>query len=172
MEQKITGLQFDQEDDHETLIVQEKKLQHCQDKVVLLTNIVTKYEDKMESLNTRVSAMDTKMLRSELILFGVDRAEGKSAVDVAKDFFKEKLKIEDEVNVLFAYWKGKGNKTNKPLVVRLNNSGIKGLIYSHVSNLKGLKNKEGKAYRVNDHLPEEQAESQRRMRQYLRPINN
>ena len=62
--------------------------------------------------------------------------------------------------IAYAYWKGKGG--NKPMVIRLTNPAQKALIFSKVSSLKGKSNSKNRPYKIEDHLPEELAEKQRR----------
>ena len=64
------------------------------------------------------------------------------------------------------YWKGQGK--NKPLIVKFQNSGQKGIIFKHVANLKDKANQESKNYWIADHVPEEMLDDINRPRQIMR----
>ena len=153
--EQITGIQFDQEDDHEVLIIQQNELRQCQDQVALLTNIVSKYEGKITELSNKITAMEARSMHSELIITGLQDKEKKSPLETVREFFKEQMEIEEDLNIVYVYWKGKGKNTFKPLVVRFTTPAFKSKVFSNVSKLKGKKNSKGRTFRVADHLPEE-----------------
>ena len=109
--------------------------------------------------------MQTKQVRSELIIFGLEEIEGKMCTDIATDFFKEQMLIEDPPSITHAYWKG--HSANKPMVLRFANPSTKGLIFSNISNLKGKQNTKKRNCRIADHLPEELDEMKQRQQQIV-----
>ena len=156
---QMSVLQHDQEDNNESLQDQCTELRKCRDQVQLLSNVVTKYENKFEELQSRVDNMEAKAMRAELIVFGIDEDDSKTATAIAKSFFKEKLEITEVPDISDAYWKGK-KKGSRPMVIKLSKAANKGTIYKHALNLKGKKTSRGKSHQINDHQPDILAEHQ------------
>ena len=102
--------------------------------------------------------MESKTMRSDLIVFGLEPTEGKTCKELFTSFLMEVMKIPNtEVPAINqAFWKGKGE--NRPMVIKLSDQQGKGVIFSNVANLKDVKNAKDRAYRILDHVPEEIAE--------------
>ena len=164
IKEELAGLQFDQEDDHEAILQQRKELSANQDKVDFLTDLVCKYEDKHQTLTNKYQALEARLMRSELIVFGL-KDTSESCVTIFKNFLQNTLELQTLPDITGAYWKGKGD--NKPMIVQLSDATQKGLIFANVSNLKEKKNHRNRPYRISDNLPEELAEEQARYRQIL-----
>ena len=165
LKDQLDGLQFDVEDDRDEIVRQRKELDIYKDKVETLTDILVRYEGKMESLHQRCLTTEAKLLRSELIIFGLQDNK-KSCKEIAEKFFSTTMGIDPVPAVKYAYWKG--SSKNKPMVVSFTHANAKGAIYSNVSNLKGKKNHLDRAYKIEDHLPEEMMEQSRRAQQIVR----
>ena len=71
------------------------------------------------------------------------------------------MKIEEEMSISTAYRLGKGKA--RAILLKLAKPSQKATVYSHVSHLKGLKNKKDFKYQIFDDVPEELGEEQRRM---------
>ena len=159
----IAGIEFDQEDNNEQLMTQQQEIRVCQDQVKVLSDLAITYEEKFDNMTSKINQLEAKLMRSELLVFGLTEVKDKSCIDIAKNFFTQTMKINPAPEIVYAYWKGASK--NKPMVIKLSNAQNKGQIYANVSNLKDVKNSKGKGYRVMDHLPEELAEEQVRARQ-------
>ena len=162
---KLDGLCYDQEDDHDTLLNHHKEICGCQDQVDLLTNIVIKQEDQIDEWKSKMLAYEAQHTRNELIIFGIKENTKDTCINQARQFFTSKLGITTEIPITQAYWKGKAE--HKPMVVKLANASAKGLIFSNTSKLKGVKNENNRGYRILNHLPDELAEPQMRQRQII-----
>ena len=143
--QKIEGLQFDQEDGSQQLKTQQADIKNCQDKVDLLANLVIKYEEKMEAMSDKITLLENKTMKAEMLIFGLEEKKEQSCVQIVSTFFKDEMQLEN-IELTKAFWKGKSN--NKPMFIMLADPTKKSLIYSKVSNLKDKKNSAGESYRI------------------------
>ena len=162
--QQIVGIQFDQEDDHEELVSQKKDLHQCRDRVDILSDLIIRYEERMQELESKCERLQAKNMKGEIIIFGLKDTKA-SCSNIAQGFFTTQMEMEASPNILYAYWKGKSEY--KPMVVKFVNPASVGTVYSKVANLKGKKNHLDRAYRIEDHLPERMAEEQQRNRQIV-----
>ena len=163
---ELEGMKFAIENNQAAAEQSTKEMHLYQEKVDMLTSIVRRYEDKISNLMDKCNALEAKNMKPELIIFGLQESEEKvSALDVVKDFFTTEMELTTTLEIQYAYWKGKGK--NRPIVVRFTHGNAKGQIFGKVSNLKGKKNAQGKAFRIADHLPEELAEVQCRQSQII-----
>ena len=127
--------------------------------------MMIKKDQEVKELKNRVLQLETKAIKHEMIFQGIAETAEEDTLQAVKDFCKEKLKIESDLKILTAFRMGKG--TTRPILVRFSTPGIKGVIYSHLKNLKGMKNAKGYGYQISDNLPEEASEKQRRLRQII-----
>ena len=144
-----------------------QRLQSCEDRIKLLSKIIVKQDEMIKSLKKRVVKNEAKAIKSNLIVSGLIEDKTENAMQKVGDFFKEALKIEMTIEIKSAHRMGKAVKTeNRNLLVELVNVTDKGVIFKHVKNLKGKE--QYKEVYINDHLPEELAEEQRRKKQIIR----
>ena len=59
---QLDGLKYDVEDNHSLLITHHHNIGKCQDQVSLLSNIVCRYEDRIEELNSKVVSLEARMM--------------------------------------------------------------------------------------------------------------
>ena len=64
----------------------------------------------------------------------------KQIKEKAKNFFKEQMEIEEDIEVKNAYCLGISDKDDRPMLVKLANSNDKAKIFKSVSKLKGKEN--------------------------------
>ena len=167
MNAQITGMQYDLEDHEDQIGTQSQELKACQDQVELLTNYIARYDEKFEVLTRKVTAMEMKEMKPEIIVFGLNEIENKTCMDTFKDFCQTKLDLQNIPEISYAYWKGSA-KGIKPMVVHFKHVSAKKEIYAKTPNLKDKTNEKGNSYQIEDHLPEEIAEIQRRQKQIVR----
>ena len=162
--EQIATLQYDREDDHQELVLQRRQLNECMDKVDVLTNINVRNVEKIRHLTDRCNNLEAKAMRNELIIFGLKDTK-EPCTEIVKKFFQQEMEMQNAPQIVHAYWKGKS--AFKPMVVKLQDGAAVGTIYKNVSKLKGKTNHADRAYRIEDHLPEELAEIKHRNRQVL-----
>ena len=112
------------------------------------------------NLNEKILQMQTRSMKRNVILSGIEEQKHEDCEKLSKSFFSLKLGV-DDIQVKLAHRLGRGS--NRPLIVKLANVRQKSLIFGSVSKLKGLKNAQKKAFRVDDQLPEEINERKRHM---------
>ena len=71
-----------------------------------------------------------------------------NCVTTVNSFFKEKLKIEEDVGVCEAYRVGRGK--SRTMMVKLDNPRKKGFMFANVKNLKDVTNDEGKYFQIRE----------------------
>ena len=138
-------------------------------KVNLLTNIIIKQEERINILERRLTAMHHKELKPNLIIKGLIEKEDEnksSRLEIVKDFFKEVMEIEQDIEVLDAFRVGKGKV--KPMLVKLKDPSDKAIIFSHVSNLKEKTNARKKLFFVQDDEAEDQQNNRLLYRELLK----
>ena len=156
--------------------VQKKKLQVVSDKVDQVTidrdkfnfmiDLLIGQEQRITHLNDKVTDMQVRSMKANLVINGLPQQENEDCKEVVSTFFKEKMKIEEEVKIDVAHRIGAGK--TRAMVVRLKDPSEKAKIFTSVSKLKGKKNSEDKHYSVGDQLPEAIAERQRQMRMHYK----
>ena len=110
----MTGIMYDQEDDREMLITHQAEIRSCQDQVTSLACFAKLHEDEIEELNNKIVQMEANQMKNELLIFGIDAKEGETCAALAKDFFENKMEINNLPLIMHAYWKGKSQ--GRPMV--------------------------------------------------------
>ena len=168
-EEMMAGMQYNIEDNQEAIVSQKTNVEVCMDKVDLLTNIMSKYEQKIVELTDRCNYLEAKTMKSELVILGLKDSR-ESCVTIAKNFFRDVMEMEHAPSINSAYWKGQGK--NRPMIIKFTSQSEKSKVFSNVSKLKGKKNDKDRSYQINDHLPEELMEKQKRNRQIVAANKN
>ena len=115
----------------------------------------------------KMGRMDAHQIKSNLFIGGIKEVSDENCKQRVSSFFKDKLKIQEEIGIIKAFRTGEGKY--RSIKVILQNSNAKGLIYKNVSNLKGLKNEtDGKAYQVSDHLTPLMNAAKQKNRRWIR----
>ena len=121
-------------------IRQDQVIKECKDKIDYLENVV--FSDTI-----RIS--------------GVKEEKEEDVAKTVESFFTDKLKIKaNSISLRDVYRVGKGEY--RTIVVQLNKSRDKGIIYKNAKNLKDITNEENKSYQIREHLSAKKfAEKQR-----------
>ena len=138
-------------------------------KIKLLTAMVIKQGEQIQELSAQVDSLQRFTRKANIIISGILEV-GEEDVDrckeLVKDFLKEEMLIENEVEIKQAYRFGSGNP--RALMVVLSNPDDKSVIFSHVSNLKGKTNARRKLYFVSEDVAELEKENKRYYQQLLK----
>ena len=140
-------------------------------KLNLVGNMLMRQEEKIESIQSDIKDSRRQKMRPNLIVKGVIESMDESrqqCADNAKSFFKEQMEITQDIPIKKAYRLGPSSKTDRPILVRLDQAQDKSLIYESVSKLKGKANVKKKLYFIEDDLDQEQAETKFYMRDLKR----
>ena len=141
---RLDRLVYDVEDAHTLLLAHHKNIGLCQDQIGLISNVLCRYEDRIEELSNKVTALEAKTMKNEIIIFGIIEEEGKTPLEQAEAFLKNTMQIASPLSIATAYWKGK--TTHKPMVIKFTSPNAKSVVFSNVSKLKGVKNANNKYY--------------------------
>ena len=104
--------------------------------------------------------MEVRSTHHNLIISGIPEHEDEDLKEVVEGFFKITMEISSEIAVKAVYRVGKG--TARKVCVVLSDLSDKAVVYKHAKNLKEKTNSIGKAFYVNDDLPPEVQEEQRK----------
>ena len=150
----------------------ENRLQKLEDKVKMLTQVVIQQDRVIQRLNSKQTTMEKNRMKPEIIITGLPEQKGENCAEAVKTFLKEQMTIKEEIKVKEAHRIGKYNSDyNRIVRVRCADMTVKIAIMKHAKNLKGKKNKDNESYFVNDNLPEELSEVQRKLQMKVK-FNN
>lgn len=134
-----------------------------------LVGIMSHQNEEIAGLKKVLSNMAVRSMRHNIIISGLVEQKNENITWSVLEFFKSKLKIEENIAIVSAYRIGNG--AERSIVVELAKLEDKAKIYHSVSKLKGVKNSNGKSYFISDQLPEVYAE-RRRQQSYIKAQNN
>ena len=160
---RLDGLEFEQEQDHNSLKQSEKAIRYLEDKVQLMSAIMAKQDSELELLKKRVREYETKGLKQCIKLVGLLEDGNVSLTQQVKDFFKDQMKIQQEIQTISVTRMKSGNPP--AVVIKVADIEQKKAIFEHVKNLKNVQNAEGKSYGVFNMLTEETLKKDIRKRQ-------
>ena len=141
----------------------------------LLTDVVIKQDAIIKELEKKIDRINARETKCNLIVKGImeNRDEtGAKLVEVMQKFFKEKLQIEQEIEMQDVYRIGQRGIYDRPVLVKLRHYTDKANIFSHASNLKGIKNARRQLFVIQDNRDEHQNEIRNYYRDLLRQNNN
>ena len=140
--------------------VSKRTLTAVNDRLKLISKAIVNHD---KTIQTTEKKMDqARSMKANIIILGIKEKKAENCKEVAKTFFKEKLKITQDVEIAVAHHLGNKEMDNRRLIVRLKDPGDKALIYKHAKNLKDLKSKiNDEGYYINDQLPDVQEEKKR-----------
>ena len=140
----------------------------------LSTNIVIKQDQKIQELQNKVEAARDRECKTNIIIHGlVEEKDGESESYSKLEkkivvFFKEKMEIEEDIDILDAYRKGRRGFKDRPVLIKLKHVTDKSIILSHTNKLQGRKNIRKQLFRVEDDMTEIQADQRRYYRDLLK----
>ena len=103
LKQRMEGLEFEQDEDHELVISQGKMIKILQDKVKLLSQLVIKQDNDIATVRNKAKAQEAKQLRCNIKIMGLDVRKDSTLLEDAKDFFKESMEITQDIKITSAY---------------------------------------------------------------------
>ena len=131
---------------------------------IKLVQAAVKCEDEIKSVKSKIKKVVGNQNRSSLIISGLAMGEKASSVkQLVIDFFEKEMKIEAKIDISTAFVL----RNKKDVWVQLVKVSDIDVIFAHVSNLKGKKNRLGKYYRIERVRTEEEREARNRQQQLL-----
>ena len=165
LKHKVKTLAETQKAESEMLQQTNEDPKRCQQRVDRLTKITVKRDEEIQSLQRQVVDVKWAAGKNNLIITGPEEKTGEDPKAAVRSFLTTQMKIDQHIEITKAYCSG----TSKPraLTFVLDNPSDKGLIFSNVRNLRGIKNEMGKPYFIDEQLPELFREQKRRHKQIL-----
>ena len=133
-------------------------------KINIITKAIVKHDKTINTVTNKVNSIEARSMKANIIISGIKEAEGKDCKQTVTDFFKQKLKIPQEIPIQTAHRIGNKEKGNCSLAVKLSDVAQKALIFKGAKHLKDIKNEEGDGYYINDQLPDVQTKRKQKQR--------
>ena len=149
-----------------------RKVKLVDDKINIVKKAVIKHDACIDNNTKKLNQQEVRSMKPNLVITGIKETKGEVCVNAVQTFFKEKVKISEDIKIRIAHKIGKQGSEKCPMIVALKNVRDKGTIYKSTKNLKGQKNEEGDEYFVNDQLPAQQTEEVRKLRQKVKINKN
>ena len=112
---------------------------YCKTQVNKLTDVVTRQSHIIKELKNKVEDLEKNQIKDNIVIKGIEVSDNENCKELAQRFFKNNLKIENQIGIKGAFRIGKKNKY-RPILVMLNHNTDKATIFSHSKNLKGQLN--------------------------------
>ena len=161
----IKKIASSQKNDCRKIVVVEQDVKQVKSKIDQMADVISLQNLKIQELCSKVDRMESDRNTANLYIKGIVETRDEDLKEKVKNFFKDKMCIEEEVPVNHVSRVGKGKV--KSVFVVLKNPKDKARIYSNMTNLQENKNEFDKHYRVEDHLPAKQRAQQNKNRHAL-----
>ena len=162
---EMQSLTFEQDEAYEMMLQQRRTTRKLEDQMRRAVDIITKQENDILTLQNKIHHLNTKHMKSEIRISGLEKGNFSTWREAANDFFVTKLKISSNIQIDSAFPKGDGERA--PIIVKLSKKGDKKVIFEHVKNLKGVKNSSDRSYGVSSNLPDREYEADLKKRQIV-----
>ena len=139
-----------------------------QQRLNLITKAVIKNDNAIEANSRKINQMELRSMKANIIVTGIKEKRGENCKQVIKAFFKEKLKIEQEILIEVVHRIGDKEKEERSMVIRLKDVQQKAVIFKNTKHLKGTTNEDGDPFFVKDQLPQQQEEDVHKKRMKIK----
>ena len=139
----------------------EARMEHLVNLFAYQALILKECKEKFEILESQKN-------RCNLIIQGLEVKADETPQQAAKAFFRDIMKISQDLQIQKAYKKDKFNN----IVVKFKDPGVKKIVFENVKNLKGVKNGQDKFYSVDNQNSAKQQEQRRRNKEIVKLNKN
>ena len=170
MDQKIKDLEMLQSSSGRRMNTFEELLKEQDLKTRILTNIIIKQEEQVNSLKKQLVEARRRDIRNNLIISGITEERDETPDECAEkvsQFFKNEMQINSDIRIDYVRRLGNKNTKDREILVCLSNVSDKTVIFSNVCNLKGKQNARRKLYFVNDDPDPQQAEERKKFQELV-----
>lgn len=145
-----------------------KEAKQAKFKANMLTNVVIRLEEKLELQAEKITQMQARSMRKNLIISGVDDDEPPqvettySLTQKVNKLMVEKLKMKEPAQLKACHRFGQPDASGvRPVVIKVQDIDDKFAILAKGPNLKDCVNKNGKKYYISEQLPDKLQEEKR-----------
>ena len=117
---------------------------YCKRQLHQLADALAYHKQVINELSSKMDRFELDKLKPYLIIQGIAETHKENTITTIKNFFKNEMKITQDIEIKFAHRIGKGKI--RSIKVALTNPGDKGVIYSHSKNLQGKISATGRNY--------------------------
>ena len=128
------------------------EVEEVNDGNVKLIETTIKIEDKLFTVEKGLAAMMNRTNKGSFILNGVIMKKEESAKSAVKNFLKNQMEIENEIELVSAHKMGKAKYA--PIWFRLQDPDEVPILFKHISNLKDKKNANDRKYKLREFTTE------------------
>lgn len=141
-------------------------------KLEVLSNVVIRMEDKMNETSNKLTQMQARSMRKNVIISGIQEPLNESPeqlLTAVQEFISNQLKVEQEIPIKVCHRLNYvDNAEYRPVVVKLTTVEHKILLLSHGPQLKGQTNNRNRYFYINEQLPDKLAEDRRYAQQWIK----
>lgn len=133
-----------------------ERAEGCEDKIQMLTGIITKQQLQIEELSHKLNNIYVNNNNKKLVINGLAETQGENCFHEVANFFKNIMKIDNQIPLKFARQIGTGAK--RPMLMKLKSFEHKTLIFQKFDRLKQVNKNHQRPYFITEQLPEAWAE--------------
>ena len=122
-----------------------------------------KCEEELDAMQSKVEKIDVRTLKGSLTIHSILEKDKENVYEEVDKFFKQKLGIQQEVEVQSVFRFGKPGGT-RPISIKLYSPDDLGLIYANVKKLADQVNENNQPYSIKEFSTEKQMEDKQRAR--------
>ena len=126
---RMDGYEYEQDEDHEKILELKKQIQQMYQKMEVLCDVAVRYEQEFQSIGKTLQNMSMKHMQSELKITSLLSKEGEMLLTTCKTFFKEKLGLDKEIDIIVV--RRLGDKG--PVIVKLAKQEQKKIVFEKVT---------------------------------------
>ena len=156
----ITTVETTQSTQGEGIQKQKEVMGNFESKLDQMMNMVEHQQVLIKELSEKNATLHTKIYdsNSSMLLTGIPKKRREDCTAVLKAFFTRVMKITQDVPITKAF--RVGGESSNAILFYLAHPSLKGLLFKHISNLKGIKGQNGDYFNLKETLTGEESERQ------------
>ena len=143
-------------------VKQRNNIEVCCKEIATLKGMISRQDHIIRECKDKILQLQKEKGENVLRISGLKEEEKEDPKTVVKNFFKNKMKIEEEISISDAHRVGKGE--DRVMLVYLRIVAKKGLIFKHLKNIVKIKNYADKPYQVQEQILQREFEEMKRKR--------
>ena len=140
MEQEIQAISQMQNDDDDCIIDLFEKQDQMDEKLSFLSGVVARQEQIIGSLNNKIKEYQRRSMNNKLIVTCIPYHKEENCIMESQNFFRANMRLTQDLPTCSVRRMGRGE--GKAMLVELEHSSEKGMVYRSVYRLKDERNAE------------------------------
>ena len=131
-----------------------RKVDNLSESVYDLMQVAIKNDYEVHQIKTKLHKLEVRFQKGSIVIKGIPEKEIEDCKQVAQDFIKNQLEIQNGLEIQTAYRIGRSKRS--PLFVKLLDPNKIGVIFKHVKNLKEKTNDQEMPFSIDEQLTEKE----------------